>query len=300
MPIQRVATEELHLNTHVIDTFTGWTPPIPIDIVIAVSFGLLVPPRILGLAKYGGLNVHASLLPDLHGPAPIQHALLKERRFTGVSIQTLHPKHFDRGTVLAQTDAPGTSISRSATTEELTRTLADEGAKMLVDVLRSKAFVPPLLDAGWYGRTSGPVEHAPKLNKDHQRVDFQRDGVEDILKIARVLGPPYCILPNGSRLRLDEVDQPPYKLYADGFLQRWDYAEDDARLIWSTAFLDEDDTTSIEGKGHVTFGYDETHGSLVVLLGTGEALRVNKSTYEGGKTGHGNSRVLQLILGEQV
>ena len=43
-------------------------PPQPvgedINLVIAVSFGLLIPPRILGRAKYGGLNVHPSLLPE--------------------------------------------------------------------------------------------------------------------------------------------------------------------------------------------------------------------------------------------
>ena len=56
--------QELDLKLHEIDTFTGWTPPSSINLVIAVSFGLLVPPRILGLAKYGGLNVHPSLLPE--------------------------------------------------------------------------------------------------------------------------------------------------------------------------------------------------------------------------------------------
>lgn len=67
MPIKKVAAEELRLNVHQIDTFTGWEPPKPngepINLVIAVSFGLLVPPRILNGAKYGGLNVHPSMLP---------------------------------------------------------------------------------------------------------------------------------------------------------------------------------------------------------------------------------------------
>ena len=43
-------------------------PPLPsegpINLVIAVSFGLFVPPRILNGAKYGGLNLHPSLLPE--------------------------------------------------------------------------------------------------------------------------------------------------------------------------------------------------------------------------------------------
>ena len=36
-----------------------------INLIIAVSFGLFVPPRILKSAEYGGLNVHPSLLPQL-------------------------------------------------------------------------------------------------------------------------------------------------------------------------------------------------------------------------------------------
>ncbi len=36
----------------------------PVNLIIAVSFGLFVPPRLLRLAKYGGLNVHPSLLPE--------------------------------------------------------------------------------------------------------------------------------------------------------------------------------------------------------------------------------------------
>ncbi len=36
----------------------------PINLIIAVSFGLFVPPRLINAAKYGGLNVHPSFLPE--------------------------------------------------------------------------------------------------------------------------------------------------------------------------------------------------------------------------------------------
>ena len=36
----------------------------PINLIIAVSFGLFVPPRLIHASKYGGLNVHPSLLPE--------------------------------------------------------------------------------------------------------------------------------------------------------------------------------------------------------------------------------------------
>lgn len=57
------AANSLSLPCHEISTFTGWQPP-PVDLVIAVSFGLFVPKRILGAATYGGMNLHPSLLPE--------------------------------------------------------------------------------------------------------------------------------------------------------------------------------------------------------------------------------------------
>jgi methionyl-tRNA formyltransferase len=262
VPIQHVATEELNLNTHAIDTFTGWAPPTPINLVIAVSFGLLVPPRILDLAQYGGLNVHPSLLPDLRGPAPIHHALLRGRPFTGISIQTLHPKHFDRGMVLAQTASPGIKVDPDMTPAELTETLASEGANMLVDVLKTKAFVPPLIDVGWYSDSDGSIDHAPKITKKQQEVNFGKDTLRDIFRVHRVIGPPYCFLPNDARLILDEIADPGHPVLA---------------------------------KGEVSFGVEDSTRNILVRLNSGETLRITKSTYEGGKAGQGNLRVIHLI-----
>jgi methionyl-tRNA formyltransferase len=205
VPIKQVAIEELNLPTHTADTFTGWTPPVSINLVIAVSFGLFVPPRILNHAQYGGLNVHPSLLPDLRGPAPIEHAILKRRHYTGISIQTLHPKQFDHGTILAQTPAPGVAISNSVKAQKLEKQLAQLGAEMLVEVLKSRKFVAPLEDAGWYAQSHGPIDHAPKIIKQDRFVDFSQRTVKDIIGIQNALGDPWCLLPNGDRLILHLV-----------------------------------------------------------------------------------------------
>jgi len=67
VPIKQVATA-LGLPIHQIDTFTGWQPPSPngkpFNLIVAVSFGLLIPARIINAARYGGLNVHPSMLPE--------------------------------------------------------------------------------------------------------------------------------------------------------------------------------------------------------------------------------------------
>ncbi|AEO63546.1 uncharacterized protein THITE_2108965 [Thermothielavioides terrestris NRRL 8126] len=64
----RALAEQLRLPIHVRDTFKGWDMPKPagdpINLIIAVSFGLFVPQRLLRESKYGGINVHPSLLPE--------------------------------------------------------------------------------------------------------------------------------------------------------------------------------------------------------------------------------------------
>jgi methionyl-tRNA formyltransferase len=62
-PVRKFAQEH-GLRVHEVDTFEKWEPPEYINMVVAVSFGLLVPGRVLESAKYGGLNVHPSLLPE--------------------------------------------------------------------------------------------------------------------------------------------------------------------------------------------------------------------------------------------
>lgn len=87
MPCKSVA-EELGLRVHQRETFTKWEAsyacnmsmiwkiewacanlecfqlPEGINLIVVVSFGLFVPPRIIRASKYGGLNVHPSFLPE--------------------------------------------------------------------------------------------------------------------------------------------------------------------------------------------------------------------------------------------
>ncbi|EAA31723.2 Formyltransferase [Neurospora crassa] len=202
VPIQNLA-EELSLPIHIRDTFTGWSLPQsphgePINLIVAVSFGLFVPPRILNQAKYGGLNVHPSLLPDLRGPAPLHHALLNRLSHTGVSLQTLSPQTFDAGTVIAQTPLPGIPIPPACTVSQLHDLLAPLGADMLVSSLQKGLHVPPL--APVIDNTipitpplPSPVEnkmytHAPKITKADQRWSILHHSAADAALRARVCG----------------------------------------------------------------------------------------------------------------
>ncbi|KAK3996744.1 formyl transferase [Cladorrhinum sp. PSN332] len=161
-----VQAESLQLPVHIRDTFTGWDLPPHINLIIAVSFGLFVPKRILSQTKYGGLNVHPSLLPDLRGPAPIHHAILNNYTHTGVTIQTLSTEAFDHGTVLSQTSPNEIRIQPDDTFTTVRDYMATKGAEMLLHVLKTNRHVPPYLDVSHHFKV---IHHAPKtLTKDRQ------------------------------------------------------------------------------------------------------------------------------------
>ncbi|KAH2919515.1 hypothetical protein KXW73_002609 [Aspergillus fumigatus] len=191
-------------------------PPIlpggPINLIVAVSFGLFVPPRILNAAKYGGLNVHPSLLPEyapkiqavpqedlsngrmssFRGPAPLHHTLLAGRTKTGVTLQTLHVKHFDHGVILQQTPAPGFEIPNpdTCTVPELLNIVAPKGAEILLDGIRKGLFVPPIEDAGWRASQGDePLIHAAKIKPEDRHIDWVNWTWKDISRRNRVLGP---------------------------------------------------------------------------------------------------------------
>ncbi|KAI1809849.1 Formyltransferase [Poronia punctata] len=176
-PIRGLA-KKLGLQIHEKDTFTGWSMPSGINLIVAVSFGLFVPPRLLSAAKYGGLNLHPSLLPDLRGPAPLQHTLLTGRTLSGVSLQTLDHKNFDHGMVLAQTPADpkhkdALRVPQDCTTVDALQALvAPVAAHMLVHALRAGLHVPPLEERGWAPDPTqrSMLVHAPKITKKDRQI----------------------------------------------------------------------------------------------------------------------------------
>ncbi|KAF4345441.1 methionyl-tRNA formyltransferase [Fusarium beomiforme] len=186
----KLLAEDLGLRIHQRETFTRWNLPEGINLVIAVSFGLFVPPRILKSAKYGGLNVHPSLLPDLRGPAPIHHAILSGYEYTGISLQTLDERAFDHGIVLSQTPRPGISMPPGCTVQELTNLLAPIGAQMLVQGLRNGLHVPPRQNKGWKAEeiSEEQVIHAHKVTKADGRVKWTEWTADEIVRRIRVFG----------------------------------------------------------------------------------------------------------------
>ncbi|RMZ76594.1 hypothetical protein DV737_g4737, partial [Chaetothyriales sp. CBS 132003] len=185
-PPTKRAAFEYGYPVHQLDTFTAWTPP-DINLVIAVAFGLLIPARIIRGSRYGGLNVHPSLLPDLRGAAPVHWAIIHGRKHTGVSIQTLHETKFDHGKVLLQSEP--VDIPENASAIWLRDRLEKIGAHLLVESLRSRLYLPSRHSQEADTTADlGDLATAPKIKDEHKLVDFQTMKAEDVDRRSRALG----------------------------------------------------------------------------------------------------------------
>ena len=101
------------------------------DLIIVVAYGKILSEKILNIPKFKSINIHASLLPKLRGPSPIQNALLQGLSETGTTIM-LMDKGIDTGDILAQEKI---TIQKSDDYATLTSKLAVLSANLLLKTL---------------------------------------------------------------------------------------------------------------------------------------------------------------------
>ena len=82
-------------STEEFESFTD----LNINLAVVVAYGQIIPTNYLKIAKFGFINVHASLLPRWRGAAPIQRAIMNEDKKIGISIMKIEEK-LDSGPVL--------------------------------------------------------------------------------------------------------------------------------------------------------------------------------------------------------
>ncbi len=154
------------------------------NIVISVSYGNLISSNLINNLKYGGLNVHPSLLPKYTGSSPLQYALLNNDKFTGVTVQTLHPTKFDRGAIISQ--SPEIPIDSNETIESLGNKLAIIGSKLLGKVCRERLFLN--IDKNSI-ISKYNFSKAYKLKKDDSRIIWEKYDSETLQRRNKILGP---------------------------------------------------------------------------------------------------------------
>ena len=101
------------------------------EVIVVAAYGMILPPWLLAMPRFGCINIHASLLPRWRGAAPIVHALLAGDQSTGISIMQMDAG-LDTGPVLMQA---ALAIAPQDTAQSLHDRLASLGAELIVDAL---------------------------------------------------------------------------------------------------------------------------------------------------------------------
>lgn len=134
------------------------------DVIVVAAYGQILPKAILALPKHGCINIHASLLPSYRGAAPINWAIIRGDRETGITIMQMD-EGMDTGNILMQESIP---IGPDDTAGALTEKLSALGARMIA------AALPLIVSGSLKPRSQDPAKAslAPLLKKEDGLIDW--------------------------------------------------------------------------------------------------------------------------------
>ena len=144
------------------------------DVMVVAAYGLILPLAVLDIPRYGGINIHASLLPRWRGAAPIQRAILAGDAQTGVTIMRMEAG-LDTGPMLLSASV---DIGAHEAAAQLHDRLAALGAPLLLEVLSDASSDVSGALARARVQPEAGVSYAKKITKDEARIDWHHSAVE--------------------------------------------------------------------------------------------------------------------------
>lgn len=140
------------------------------DVQVVVAFRML-PKVVWEMPKLGTFNLHASLLPQYRGAAPINWAIINQEKTTGVTTFFIDEK-IDTGHIIAQREV---SIGANETAGSLHDKLMGVGSQLVLDTLT-------LIENGDANPKPQPqssnLRQAPKLTPENTKIDWEKNGAE--------------------------------------------------------------------------------------------------------------------------
>lgn len=133
------------------------------EILIVADYSQKIPFNLISQIKFGGLNVHPSLLPKYRGPAPVPWAIYQGEKETGVTIVTL-AQEFDSGKTVVQEKEP---ILPDDTTHTLLTRLFTKGAELLIKTLPRYVKNFPNYDQSSKNFKLLSSSYTPRLTRHH-------------------------------------------------------------------------------------------------------------------------------------
>lgn len=150
------------------------------DLFVVASFGLKIPEKLIDIPKFGGINVHPSLLPKYRGMAPVTRAIMNGEKITGVTIHIL-AKKIDAGDIIYQETV---EISDLDDDSSLKMNLAKKGGKavkILIDEIKNGTLKRKK-------QNSSEVTYAHSIKKRDRLIDWTKK-TENIFNQIRALHP---------------------------------------------------------------------------------------------------------------
>lgn len=140
------------------------------DLIVTAAFGQILPKELLEAPAYGCINVHASLLPELRGGAPIHYSIIQGKEKTGVTIMYMVEK-LDAGDILTKVEVP---IEERDTVGTLHDKLSAAGSELLSNTI-------PLLLDGKITPVKQDEERATfayNIKREQEKIDWSKSGEE--------------------------------------------------------------------------------------------------------------------------
>lgn len=166
------------------------------ELIVVAAFGQFLSKEILELPKYGCINVHASLLPKYRGAAPIQYAIIKGEKESGVTIMQMDIG-MDTGAMLDKVVVP---IAENTTMGELHDALREQGAALLLEVIDKLAAGTAVAEP----QDNEQATYATLLDRSMEHIDWSKTA-QEVHNLIRGFNPApstFTKLPNGKSLKI--------------------------------------------------------------------------------------------------
>lgn len=149
-----------------IEVVRAWKP----DLVVVAAYGSILPQALLDVPTYGCLNIHASLLPEYRGAAPINWCIVRGEELSGVTIMMMEAG-LDTGPMLASARVP---IAPMDTAQDLHDVLSLLGGALLLEVMDGllAGSIEPVI------QEHGRATWAPMMKKEDGRIDWSKSARE--------------------------------------------------------------------------------------------------------------------------
>jgi methionyl-tRNA formyltransferase len=138
------------------------------DLIVTAAFGQILPKDLLKAPRLGCINVHASLLPELRGGAPIHSSILQGKTKTGITIMYMVEK-LDAGDILTQVEVP---ILEKDHVGSLHNKLSIAGAELLGQTIPSliNGDINPII------QNEAEATFAYNIKREQERINWSNDG----------------------------------------------------------------------------------------------------------------------------